>query len=82
LNSSTDEELEEYNKLIMRKYPKSDVPKMNLGEFNAEEYKNRIAKWAENLYAYTMRRAAGVVQLYIDRLTNEDRQRFEPLWID
>ena len=44
------------------------MPKMNIGNFDAETYRNKILSWAEKVYHETMKSYASVVQYYINRL--------------
>ena len=56
------------NTYIISTHPKANMPKMNIGNFNAETYRKKISSWAEKVYHETMKSYASVVQYYINRL--------------
>lgn len=59
------------NDYILSYTPKANIPKMNLGDFNYEQYRQMLLKWVENVYHESMKYYGSVVQYYIDNLREQ-----------
>lgn len=70
INKPNDLELEECNKYILYMYPKTNIPKMNIGDFDALKYKNILVFWIEKASFYH-EYYGSVVQYYLNTLQEE-----------
>ena len=70
-NNMTDTDLHMLNLWVTSQFPKASIPKLNIGNFDAERYRTMLLKWAERVYHETMKSYGSVVQYYIDNLKEE-----------
>lgn len=71
LSNVDNEYLISLNKWIIKRFPKASIPKYDIKTFNTEQYKQRLIKWANNIYHQTMKYYGSVVSYYIDELKEE-----------
>lgn len=71
INSTNDEDLMNFNKYVIDIVPKANIPKLNIGEFNAEKYRSMLLQWAEKTHHNMMKYYGSVVQYYLDKLQEE-----------
>ena len=71
IDNSDEQVLFDCNKKIIATYPKANLPKLNMGDFNCEKYRNMLKNWADKIFHNTMKNYASVVQYYLDKLQEE-----------
>lgn len=68
LSKNDDTDLYDVNSYIIKFYPEISAPKLNIGQFDGNKYRNMLSKWAERTLYRMAKRYCGVVQLYCDKL--------------
>lgn len=71
LDASGDDTLSRINIFIVESFPKASIPKLNLGDFDPNRYRQMLSKWAKRIYHNTMKSYGSVVQYYIQKLDEE-----------
>lgn len=74
INNANEHELNNCNTYIIYTHPKANLPKMNVGNFNATKYKAKLLQWAEKEYHNLMKMYASIVQYYIDQLKERQEE--------
>ena len=64
------DQLRQLNWFIVIGYQKASIPKLNIGNFDAERYRTMLLKWAERVYHGIMKSYGSVVQYYLDQLND------------
>lgn len=71
IKKATSFQLKNCNEYILILYPKANVPKMNLGTFDAEKYRNKLLSWMDKSYHNIMKYYGSIIQYYLDKLQEE-----------
>ena len=71
LNNAPNKGLTDLNKWIINNFPKASVPKYDIKAFNIEQYRQKLMRWADNIYHQTMKKYGSVVSYYVDELEEE-----------
>ena len=74
LEKVTDFELFNINRYIIINHPYVNVPKMNLNQFESVKYIQMLKKWGERIIHNTSKRYYGIIQLYMDRLSEKESE--------
>jgi hypothetical protein len=59
------------NAKIMTEFSGASIPKCDVNTFDAEKYREKLTRWADNIYYRIMKSFGSVVSYYIDELEEE-----------
>ena len=80
INNSSDYILYNCNLYILNTHPKANLPKMNIGDFDAEKYREKLSKWSDFVYHDTMKMYGSIVQYYLNQL-KERKEKLNDIFI-
>lgn len=80
INSTDEETLFNFNQCIIDIVPKANIPKLNVGQFDAERYRSMLLEWAEKTHHHMMKYYGSVVQYYLDKL-KEEKDKITSMYI-
>lgn len=75
LENTSDEDLENLNKIFVTGNQNVKVPKQNINDFEPKLYREKLLKWAERVYRETIKSYGSVVQYYLDGLEEKERPK-------
>lgn len=59
------------NAKIMTEFSGASIPKYDINGFDAEKYREKLIRWANNIYHQTMKSFGSIVSYYIDELKED-----------
>ena len=59
------------NAKIMTEFSGASIPKCDVNTFDTEKYREKLIRWADNIYHRIMKSFGSVVSYYIDELEEE-----------
>ena len=80
INNSSDYILYNCNLYILNTYPKANLPKMNIGDFDTKKYREKLLKWSDFVYHDTMKMYGSIVQYYLNQL-KERKEKLNDIFI-
>ena len=80
INNSSDYILYNCNLYILNTYPKANLPKMNIGDFDTKKYREKLLKWSDFVYHNTMKMYGSIVQYYLNQL-KERKEKLNDIFI-
>lgn len=80
VKESDKDALSNCNVMILSLHPKANLPKLNVGKFDAEKYRNMLLRWAEKIHHHMMKYYGSIVQYYLDRL-QEEKNKMTSMYI-